>query len=350
MINKYILMALACWMVLTASASSLTTKVQGDKYQVNVDVNPKMMMGFGGGMVSLLVSSENGVRVVTTSKLVEGKALFEGCVSRDSLAYIQFGDNEKFRIPFVLEKGHVIVDQKGNVIQAHGTLLNDRLNAFYSDESVSWKDSAAYVRKSADFIAQNHDNSLAAMLFLGSMYVKDNDLNVTETYWKLLSPRVQALAEVANLYQRVVANSKCYEGMKLKDVELLEGNTAAKKVRLSDYVGKGKYVLVDLWASWCSACRMGIPNVKAAYAAYTSKGLDCVSITVWDKRDRALNAIKEEAMPWTQLMDENGGMGTSYGFNSIPRLYLFSPDGHLLKKDIPNNKLLEVLEQVFGNK
>lgn len=343
MMKKCIFFALAC-------LASMVVNAAPGKFRVNVTLNPNMGLGPMMNTISLMVSSDKGVRVVEQKTLEAGKATFDGKLERDSLAYIQLGDNEKFRIPFVLEQGEVVIDQSGNMIQAHGTSLNDSLADFYSDASISWKDSAAYVKKTADFIAKNHDNSLAALMFLGSMNVKNNDLNVTEVYWKLLSPRIQSLTEVSTLYQRVIADSKCYEGMMLKDVELLEGNTAAKKVRLSDYVGKGKYVLVDLWASWCSACRMGIPNVKAAYAAYKSKGLDCVSITVWDKRDRALNAMKEEAMPWTQLMDEKGTLGTSYGFNSIPRLYLFSPDGHLLKKDIPNNRLMEVLEQVLGSK
>lgn len=341
--KKIILSMLACVACLSMNASV-------GKYQVKVEVNPRMTMGLGGGNIALLVSGEQGMRVAAKATLVDGKASFEGETARDSVAYIQFGDNDKFKISFVLEPGEVVVTQKGNIIQAQGTPLNDRLSAFYSDKTVSWQDSATYVPAVEKFIADNRDNSLAAMVFLSSIYVKENVLNVTQLYWKAMSPRIRKIAEVENLYQRVVANDKCHEGMMLKDVELLEGNADAKKVKLSDYVGKGKYVLVDLWASWCAACRMGIPNVKAAYAAYKDKGLECVSITVWDKRPQALRAIKEEAMPWTQLMDEKGVLGTTYGFNSIPRLYLFSPDGHLLKKDIPNKQLLEVLRQVLGNK
>lgn len=343
MMKKFLLLMLASIAFLAANATS-------GKFLVKLQVNPQIAMGPHGDVVSLLVSSDDGLHLLSKSSLKEGKAEFTGQISSDSLAYIQFGDNEKFRIAFVLENGEVIIDQDGNTVQAHGTPLNDRLLAYYSEDTEPWTDSTTYVRKTEERIMRNHDNSLAAMLFLGSMYVKENDLNVTETYWRLLSPRIQKIAEVSNLYQRVIADSKCYEGMMLKDAELLEGNEEAKKVRLSDYIGKGKYVLVDLWASWCTACRMGIPQVKAAYAAYKDKGLECVSIAVWDKREAALRAIQEEKMPWTQLMDEKGVLGSLYGFNFIPLLYLFSPDGHLLMKDIPNNQLMEALEQVFEKK
>lgn len=341
--KKFLLFMLASMTLLVANATS-------GKYLVKLQMNPKIAMGPHGDMVSLFVSSEDGLHLLSKSLLKEGKAEFVGQVASDSLAYIQFGDNEKFRIPFVLESGEITIDQDGNTVQAHGTPLNDRLLAYYSEDTEPWTDSTTYVRKTEERIIKNRDNSLAAMLFLGSMYVKENDLKVTETYWQHLSPRIQKIAEVNNLYQRVIADSRCYEGMMLKDAELLEGNEEAKKVHLSDYIGKGQYVLVDLWASWCTACRMGIPHVKAAYAAFKDKGLECVSIAVWDKRDAALRAIQEEKMPWTQLVDEKGVLGTLYGFNFIPLLYLFSPDGHLLKKDIPNDQLMEVLEQVLEHK
>lgn len=338
-----------CFLLWVACTICLAINASVGKYRINVEVNPKIMNGAGDKNVALLVSTDQGVRKVAKCPLIDGKASFEGETAADSLAYLQFGDEDKFRISFVLEPGDIIIDQKDNMVQAHGTPLNERLSDFYSDESVSWKDSAAFVRKNEQFIAQNRDNSLSALLFLSSMYVRENVLDVTELYWKALSPRIQQNGEVAALYQRVVANAKCHEGMMFKDAQLVEGKADGKKVRLADYIGKGKYVLIDLWASWCTACRLGIPNVKAAYATYKNKGLECVSVTVWDKRDRALRAIKEEAMPWTQLMDETGVLGKAYGFNSIPRLYLFSPDGHLLRKDIPNDQLLKVLQDILGN-
>ena len=106
-----------------------------------------------------------------------------------------------------------------------------------------------------------------------------------------------------------------------------------KTTRLSDYVGRGQYVLADFWASWCGPCRAAIPKIKKFYAAHCDR-LTVISASVDEKRDNWVKAVKQEAMPWTQLWLTGKNMekaGSAYVINSIPRLVLIAPDGKIVK-------------------
>lgn len=111
-------------------------------------------------------------------------------------------------------------------------------------------------------------------------------------------------------------------------------NTDKKKVQLSSLVEKGKYTLIDFWASWCGPCRWAIPKVKALYEANKER-LNVISCSLDEKEDKWREAMKQENMPWQQLwvnMKEPMVKDLSYGYmiSSIPRLMLISPEGKIV--------------------
>ena len=103
--------------------------------------------------------------------------------------------------------------------------------------------------------------------------------------------------------------------------------------RLSEYTGHSQYVLIDFWASWCGPCKAAIPKIKKFYTANRSR-LTVVSVSVDEKKDNWTKAVKQEAMPWTQLWLTGKNMeeaASAYVINSIPRLVLIAPDGKIVK-------------------
>jgi peroxiredoxin len=102
------------------------------------------------------------------------------------------------------------------------------------------------------------------------------------------------------------------------------------KVSLSDF--KGKYVLVDFWASWCSPCRKMIPNLKALYEKYKDKNFTIVSISLDTDKDKWIKAMNEEKMPWPQVSDllKVNEAGEKYHVLMIPTSYLIGPDGKIV--------------------
>ena len=96
---------------------------------------------------------------------------------------------------------------------------------------------------------------------------------------------------------------------------------------------KGKYLLVDFWASWCGPCRQAIPKVKELYNAYKDRGFDVASISIDTDKKAWQKAMTEENMPWLQLLSDNKDKTMKeFQFSGIPTMYLVDPDGNIVER------------------
>ena len=107
-----------------------------------------------------------------------------------------------------------------------------------------------------------------------------------------------------------------------------------KEVKFSDYVGKGKYVLVDFWSPWCGPCRREVPNIQKVYNEYKSKGLEVLSIAVWERQPQShtIQVAGELGMDWAHINNAGSIPTQIYGIGGIPHLMLIGPDGTILKR------------------
>lgn len=118
-------------------------------------------------------------------------------------------------------------------------------------------------------------------------------------------------------------------------VTLLDnGEIVQEHGTFEDFVGAGKYTLVDFWASWCGPCKIETPNMVAVYEKYRDKGLTVIGIPVNDKLDAMTQALKDLGIHYPQVLDPSQALAEKFNVAGIPYIILFDPQGNIVASDL----------------
>jgi thiol-disulfide isomerase/thioredoxin len=123
-----------------------------------------------------------------------------------------------------------------------------------------------------------------------------------------------------------------------------------KTRRLSDL--RGKVVMIDFWASWCSPCRMENPNVVRLYKKYHDKGFEIYSVSLDRNREQWLRAIEKDGLEWSNHVSDLNGWtssgGATYGITSVPSTVLIDRQGRIIARNLRGEQLANKLKEIFG--
>ena len=266
---------------------------------------------------------------------------FSGTVKEPVYVYV---GREKTRVHLILEPGTITADIDERV--CFGTPMEDDYMAFHRRFYSYRRDQRAEKAALADSVVMaNRDNLVGALALEDLSYVDTARFMALHAQ---LPERFQHFYLVQKAYDAIEMQNRTAPGRMFTDYTVVGGNPDGSDVKLSDYVGRGKYILLDHWASWCGPCKAEMQYIKKTWEAFAGDRFDVVSIAVSDKRADTEAALAKLDMPWRQILDAQKIPQKIYGVSAIPHLILFAPDGTILKRGLRGEDIYAAVEEALA--
>jgi peroxiredoxin len=196
------------------------------------------------------------------------------------------------------------------------------------------------------FITAKPASYVSPFLLFVTAQMADDPVLMEQRY-KKLDAKIQA-SSVGKSLASFIESSKV-GAIGTDALEFTQTDVDGKEVALSSF--RGKYVLVDFWASWCRPCREENPNVVAAYNRFSSKNFTILGVSLDRERDAWINAIKKDGLVWTQVSDLqfwNNAAAALYRVQGIPQNFLIDPNGKIIGKNLRGPELEAKLCELLG--
>ena len=319
-------------------AAALMMAVGAQAQEVNFTVNG---VSKDNGSTVALINFQT--RKVLTGKVENGKFSISGTAQKDAVLNVK-SEKQGWLTPFVNDGTPVTVNLNDSTLK--GSAQNERLVRYDLDMHAK---NTLDVKKGLEQIFTSEVNTMIPVAFVDEYLEhfgmeKLQQILDTKPVWAN-HPNVK---EAQETYAEMMKKNAVI-GQQFTDLE--EADTNGQLHKLSEYVGKGKWVLVDFWASWCGPCRAEMPNVVKAYEKYHAKGFDIVGLSFDNKQEPWLKAITDLQMPWIHLSDLKGWRTVAsgiYGVNSIPDNLLIDPQGKIVARGLRAEGLQNKLKEIFG--
>ncbi len=282
--------------------------------------------------LSLVVGPDDEITVSGNYGGLEGKAQIEG--SDETLVLQEyFASQSKFQNTVdSLRREMQYAQQNQNSINYRNALIHYRMFEQSNEQKIK-----AFLNENSDKVA-----ALAALTHLNP----EKDYELFDEVLTELEPKLKENPIYSKLKKQVDNLAQTQVGAQAPEITMtgVDGET----IKLSSF--KGKYVLIDFWASWCKPCRIENPNVVKMYNKYKNRDFEIFGVSLDEERRKWVEAIRQDGIEWVQVSDLNGWnneAAQTYNVNSIPETVLVNPEGEIIARGLRGRDLEEKLEKLL---
>ena len=321
---------------------------------------------------TIYLVDQNSMAFADSCVVKEGQFKFEGTAQDQLLFEVKYGQRSRHKVYVIVEPGsNVEIDiasQPAKVTDNGG--LTDKMIAVETAVATAGNAVNAKIRemqaagKSRDEIYAALNADIEAIYAIYQKAIDDNADNMVGAYvmGMVINQFYDSLEKLDEAMSKVKYADKVFRIRYEREGYLKAAATQAGKMfvdfsglsvdgsvsKLSDYVGKGKYVLVDFWASWCGPCKGEIPNLIELQNRFGGDKFMVLGVNVWDEEEKFKAAIPAEGITYPQIYiprDNKDNATEMYGIKGIPQIILFAPDGTIVQRDLRGSEMKALVEE-----
>lgn len=312
---------------------------------LNVPVKATLILDHKGGGISILGNSADALDLYLANELIT-------VTSVDSVKFASV-KGSKINKDYTDYKAFLSVPEKVilNLNEAHRSASDEEKKNpdFQTNIRARYQKASAEKKALQRRFIQSNPDSYFSLIALTDIAGSSMNVSEIEPIFNKLSADLR-LNPVGKAFAAQIETARA-TSIGMVAPQFTQNDVNGKPVSLSSF--KGKYVLIDFWASWCGPCRAENPNVVNAFNRYKDKNFTILGISLDNpgKKDAWLTAIEKDQLNWTQLSDLNGWgnvVARLYGVRSIPQNLLLDPDGKIIGKNLRGEGLHHKLKEILG--